>query len=44
MLRPQVFVQGMSPKEWETIVASGNADVVTIDGCWPLPPRGGESS
>jgi hypothetical protein len=34
----QVFVQGMSPGEWETTVTSDDVDIVVIDGCWP--PRG----
>jgi hypothetical protein len=32
MLRPQVLVQGMSPSEWETAIASDDVDVVVIEG------------
>jgi len=39
MLRPQVLVQGTSPRAWETATASDDVDIVVIDGCWPLPAR-----
>jgi hypothetical protein len=26
-----------------TAIASDDVDVVVIEGCWPLPPRGGEA-
>lgn len=37
---PQVFVEGRSPRTWETAVTSDDTNIVVIDGCWSLPPRG----
>jgi hypothetical protein len=31
---------GRERQTWETAVASHDADVVVVDGCWPLPARG----
>jgi hypothetical protein len=39
-VKAQVSIEGRSPRTWETAATSDDADIVVIDGCWPLPPRG----
>lgn len=36
----QVLLEGRERQTWETAVASDDADVVVIDGSWPLPRHG----
>lgn len=39
-IEAQVEIEGRTPQTWETAMTSDDADIVVIDGCWPLPPRG----
>ena len=36
----QVSIEGGSLRAWETAMTVDDADLVVIDGSWPLPPRG----
>ena len=38
--RAQVLIEGGSRQTWETPLTSGDADLIIIEGSWPLPPRG----
>jgi hypothetical protein len=38
--RAQVLIEGGTRTTWETAPTSDNADLIIVEGCWPLAPRG----